>query len=177
MNFFRESKNFLTEENINYIENVILKENFPFYKSEYSTSLQNKHPFLFHLLLRRPEDNYEKRINSIYYEDIIKISESFFKKLNIKYKEILRMCINFSYNNGLKKCKTHQDHKYAHKQLIVYLNDADPCSKTIILNKNKKIFKKVTPEKYKGICFENLPHYHFYPKTGERIILITTFKD
>ena len=181
MPFYKESKKFLTKENINYIENVILNDTFPFYRVGYSVSKKDKCSMLFHLLLKRPEHkqekSYEKRINSIHYENILKIVESFFKKFNIKYKEILRMSINFSYNNGCKKCDTHVDHEFPHKQLIIYLNDADPCSKTVILNKNKKVFKKITPEKYKGICFESLFHYHFYPKKGERIILITTFKD
>jgi hypothetical protein len=86
------------------------------------------------------------------------------------------MCINLTFNNGTKKCPIHQDHEYPHKQLIIYLNDADIDSKTIILDKKNKVLKKITPEKYKGVCFENLHHYMIYPKKGERVVLVTTFK-
>jgi hypothetical protein len=174
--FYKESKNFLTKENIDFIENVILGNNFPFYLSKQST-LKDNYKNMFHNLLHRPEGIYPNgRINSIHYDNVFSLVNSFFKKFNIKHKEILRMCINFTYNNGVKKCPIHEDHDFPHKQLIIYLNDADPNSKTIILNKKNKIIKEIKPEKYKGICFETLPHYMFYPKKNERIILVTTFK-
>lgn len=174
--FYKESKNFLTKENIDYIENVILSEYFPFYLSKGSTTEDN-YKIMLHTLLFRPEEKEEKdRINSPHYKDMLNLVNSFFNKFNIKPKRILRMCVNFSFNNGAKKCPIHQDHIYSHKQLIIYLNDADPCSKTVILNKKNKIIKEVAPEKYKGICFENLPHYMIYPKKCERVILITTFE-
>ena len=174
--FYKESKNFLTKENIDYIENVILSRHFPFYLSPRSTHKDN-YKVMLHILLFRPEEKEEKdRINSPHYNNMLNLVKPFFNKFNIKPKNILRMCINFSYNNGAKKSPIHEDHTYPHKQLIIYLNDADPASKTVILNKKNKIIKKITPEKYKGICFENLPHYMIYPKKGERIILVTTFK-
>lgn len=174
--FYKESKNFLTKENISFIKKVILNHSFPFYLAPRVTN-KDKHRVMFHILLNRPEESKaEERLNSPYYEDAFNLVKSFFNKFNIKNVEILRMCINFTFNNGTKKCPVHQDHKYPHKQLIIYLNDADTNSKTIILDKKGRILKKITPEKYKGICFENLPHYMIYPKKGERVVLVTTFK-
>lgn len=174
--FYKESKNFLTKENIHFIENVILNHNFPFYLAPRATD-DDDHRVMFHNLLNRPEEfKPEERLNSPYYEDIFNLVKSFFNKFNIKNVEILRMCVNLTFNNGAKKCPAHQDHKYPHKQLIIYLNDADPNSKTIILDKKGNVSKKITPEKYKGVCFENLPHYMIYPKKKERIVLVTTFK-
>jgi len=173
--FFKESKNFLTKENINYINNVILSNTFPFYIKKKSTDVDSQ-KVMAHNLLNRPEEK-KNRINSPYYYEVLNLVNSFFNKFNIKSVEILRMSINLTFNNGHKKCPTHLDHYYPHKQLIIYLNDADPCSKTVILNEEKtKIIKKITPEKYKGVCFDSLPHYLIYPKKGLRIILITTFK-
>ena len=174
--FYKESKNFLTKENIDFIEKVILNHDFPFYLSPRSTS-KDKDRIMFHNLLNRPEEVYSKnRVTSPYYDNVLNLVKSFFDKFNIKQVEILRMCINFTYNNGTKQCPVHEDHEYSHKQLIIYLNDSDSSSKTIILNKKGKILKKITPEKYKGICFESFPHYMIYPKKGERIILVTTFR-
>jgi hypothetical protein len=174
--FYKESKNFLTKENISFIENVILNHNFPFYLAPRVTN-KDKHRVMFHILLNRPEElKAEERLNSPYYEETFNLVKSFFNKFNIKNVEILRMCINLTFNNGAKKCPVHQDHEYPHKQLIIYLNDADPNSKTIILDKKGSVLKKITPEKYKGVCFENLPHYMIYPKKGERVVLVTTFK-
>ena len=175
--FYKESKNFLTKENKDFINNVILSDYFPFYRNFTKTTSTDNTICLSHVLLNRPEKRLEKNhINSIYYPECLKIIISFLNKFKIKHKEILRMSINYTYNNGKEKCPIHQDHSYPHKQVLIYLNNADPCSKTVILNKNNKIFKKITPQKNKGICFDNKPHYHFYPKKGERIILVATFK-
>ena len=174
--YFKESNNFLTKENISFIKETILNDNFPYYRASDCT-VGDKISFLYHCLLKRPEERQNKEdINSNYYLSCLELVESFFKKTKIKHKEILRMAVNFTFNNGVEKCPTHQDHKYPHKQLIIYLNDADPLSKTVMLDKKNKPWKEITPEKYKGICFDNLNHYHFYPKSGERIILITTFR-
>ena len=174
--YFKESNNFLTKENISFIKETILGDNFPYYRSSESTS-GDKISFLYHCLLKRPEERQNKEdINSNYYLNCLELVKSFFKKTKIKHKEILRMSVNFTFNNGVETCPIHQDHKYPHKQLIIYLNNTDPLSKTIILDKKGKVFKKITPQKNKGICFDNKPHYHIYPKKGERIILVATFK-
>jgi hypothetical protein len=168
--YFKESNNFLTKENISFIKETILKDNFPYYRAPDCT-VGDKTSFLYHCLLKRPEERQNKEdINSNYYLSCLELVESFFKKTKIKHKEILRMSVNFTFNNGVEKCPTHQDHKYPHKQLIIYLNDADPLSKTVMLDKKNKPWKEITPEKYKGICFDNLNHYHFYPKSFQRLV-------
>ena len=174
--FYKESKNFLTKENINYIENVIFGDYFPYYLSKKST-INDNYKVMLHTILMRPEESPSNgRINSPHYNDMFSIVKSFFDKFKIKYNEILRMSINLSFNNGYKECPVHDDHPYPHKQLLIYLNNADPNSKTVLLNKKNKIIKKITPEKYKGVCFDNTPHYMYYPKKGERVVLVTTFK-
>jgi len=81
----------------------------------------------------------------------------------------------------------HIDYAGYHKQLLIYLNDPiDKESHTVILDEdaplgipddgNQKQLKRVIPEKYKGVCFENLPHYQVYPKFGERIVSVFTFR-
>jgi hypothetical protein len=175
--YFKESNDFLTIENKKFINEKILSNFFPFYRNFTLTSSKDKNIFLSHVLLVRPEERINKNhINSSYFLETLKIILSFLDKFEIKHKEILRMSINYTYNNGVDKCPIHQDHKYSHKQIIIYLNDADPLSKTVILDEKNKILKEITPQKNKGICFDNKPHYHFYPKKGERIVLVTTFK-
>lgn len=179
MIFYKESKNFLSVDNKKFIEETISSGYFPFYIQNFTTVKNNVKDnclSLVHILLHRPESiDKDKRINSNYYEGFLNIVNSFFKKFKIKPKSILRMSVNFTFNNGFQKCPVHEDHNYPHKQLIIYLNDADPSSKTIVLDKKNKILKKIIPEKYKGVCFNNLPHYQFFPKKGERLVLVTTF--
>ena len=55
---------------------------------------------------------------------------------------------------------------------VIYLNNS--LAKTVICS-NEKIVKKITPETGKGICFNNLPHYQEFPKSGIRLVLVATF--
>ena len=173
---YRESKNFLTSDNIDFIEKTILGNNFPLYQMPHTVS-DNYQDTLTHIILTRPEDSFTPRIRSAYYDPVINIIKSFLKSLSITDIKILRLAINFTYNNGFEKCTAHTDHDYDHLQLIIYLNDPlDKESKTVVLDKNKQIIKEIYPEKYKGVLFEGLPHYLHYPKKGNRIILIATFE-
>ena len=78
-------------------------------------------------------------------------------------------------NNGYEKSGTHIDHEYPHKQIIIYLNDADKKSKTCIVDEKDKVIKSISPEKYKGICFDAQRHFNYNPTTKHRLILVATF--
>ncbi len=47
-----------------------------------------------------------------------------------------------TFNFGVKKSIVHEDHNFDHKQLIIYLNDCDQNSKTILLNNKNKVIKE-----------------------------------
>jgi hypothetical protein len=171
-----EDTSFLKKEHIDYIENFILKTNFPFYYQNGSVVEDNNEEVLVHIVLRRPESRKEnEEFNSSSYNFFVDILNTFCKKQKIKINEILRINVNLTFNNGLKKCPTHLDHDYPHKQLLVYLNEVkDKNSYTVLINKNKKI--KIKPVKYKGVCFDNVLHYHYFPKFGSRIVAVFTFR-
>ena len=57
------------------------------------------------------------------------------------------MCFNLTYANGMEKSGVHVDHKYPHKQIILYLNDCDKDAKTVIVDDKGKDSKIITPEK------------------------------
>ena len=175
--FFVEDNNFLNLEQKDFIEKTVLSPFFPFYYQTNSTSY-DKNSTLSHIIKVRPEIRKEgENFNSSFGNKFEDILISFCKKNNIKFTESLRIAVNFTYNNGAEFCPTHLDHEFPHKQLLIYLNDPlDKKTKTVILDDDEKtILKEVYPEKYKGICFENKPHYHHYPKIGERIVAVYTF--
>jgi len=172
-----EDKNFLSDVNKNFIEkNILLNNNFPYYLN-YNAASGDDVKFFSHTILPRQEYR-EKNyiINNPYFEDCLKILQNFCSKNKIKISEILRISINFCYNCNKKKSNIHRDHNFNHKQLIVYLNDClDKNSNTVIINNDDSIIK-ITPEKYKGLFFdENLKHYVELPTSGERIIMVFTF--
>jgi len=172
-----EDKNFLTQNQKDFISNVVCGDNFPFYLQEEST-IGASSPLLTHNLIHRPEVRKDKYWNSNYHrDDFTDILKTFCIKHSLPFNEILRLCVNFSFNNGQDKCPLHIDHpEIKHNQLLVYCNDVlDKNSKTVICNKNKKKIKEVIPEIYKGVYFEENPHYHYFPKKGHRIVLVYTW--
>ena len=173
--YYVESENFLSKRNLDFIENTILSNNFP-YKYRTQCVPGDGNTFLVHNALERPEKRKSKAIMSDHFEEIGQILQSFCRNNNIQLNEILRAAINFTYNNGSQKSPAHVDHDYPHKQLIVYLNDCDKKAHTVILDEKGKILKRIQPKKYKGVCFESLPHYAVFPKKGHRIIGVFTFR-
>ena len=179
--FLIEDTNFLNKDQKDHIDNVVLGDNFPWFFQKVSVQ-PNKHSipkndksFLCHLVLKRPEERFKNEyFNSSESKFCVDVLNTFCKKNNITYKKILRIAYNLTFNNGFSKSDLHEDHTYTHKQLIVYLNDCEKKLYTVIKNKNKEI--KIEPKKFKGVCFESKPHYMFFPKKKERVILIITFR-
>ena len=80
---YRESKNFLTSDNIDFIEKTILGNNFPLYQMPHTVS-DNYQDTLTHIILTRPEDSFTPRIRSAYYDPVINIIKSFFKLISLR---------------------------------------------------------------------------------------------
>jgi len=170
-----EDRNFLTKEHKDYINNVVLQDAFPFYWNDRQT-IEDNLPFLSHTLYNRPEaiEKGLPAINSPHYEIFFDMLQCFLKKNKIKFNKILRASVNLTFNINKKKSKIHVDHEFEHNQVIIYLNESD--GETMILNDNKKtVFKKIKPEKFKGICFNKKPHYIIFPKKNRRLIAVYTF--
>lgn len=170
----KESKNFLTKESKLNIDTLMADSNFPYYMSSSHTD-NLEYPYLSHIILKRPEERNHQNFNSPYANLFLKLLEEFQNKNKIKVNQLLRIAVNLTFNFGKKNSFTHKDHLFEHKQLIIYLNDCDKNSKTVILNENKKIIKKITPKKFKGVLFDCCHHYMVYPKKGYRVIAVYTF--
>lgn len=92
------------------------------------------------------------------------------KKHNIDVKEIYRMAINVTFNNGsIKESLLHIDHPFPHKQLLLYCNDS--VGDTVIPSLNKSI----TPKENKAIIFDSVNHKLIFPENGIRIVCVFTF--
>ena len=169
-----EDKNFLSKKNKKFIKHVF--SNVPFYYHKSTDTSVKDDPFLSHIVIKRPESRKktEPYINSPCYKDVVDILNNFTRKNNITYKEITRAALNFSYANGTKTCGWHMDHDFPHWQLVVYLNDCDKDSFTVLKENNKII--NIKPAKYKGVCFTRVKHRMIFPKQKERVILVITFR-
>ena len=174
--FFKQNKDFLTPDNKRFIEEKILDTNFPYFFQAGAVSRNQKDFFMSHVVLQRLEhsEDHRKAINTDLdtYHNTIDILRNFCDSIGEKPHFFTRAGYNITFNCGFDKCEPHQDHKYDHKQIIIYLNNS--LAKTVICS-NEKIVKKLTPETGKGICFNNLPHYQEFPKSGIRLVLVATF--
>ena len=169
--------NILDKSDKEYIENVILNYDFPYFLSKSQVD-DDDSPFFSHNVLERPEDRGENKFfNSSTGPFFQKLLERFCKNNNIELKEFLRCCINISFHLKSKKSKLHVDHEYEHKQIILYLNDAD--GDTVLVHGDKNGVSGTTsikPQKYKMVCFDNIPHYINYPTNGYRAVVVFTFR-
>jgi uncharacterized membrane protein len=174
----KQSKNFLSKDNIHFIENVLLKRTFPYYISySFENETVQKNEFLSHEVLARIEEaGIKNAINSPeVYDQTVDILNNFCSSINENYEFFTRISYNLTFNNGKQRSHIHKDHNYPHKQIIIYLNDADKNSKTCILDEKEKVIKEIEPKKYTGVCFDDLKHYQIFPKSGFRLVLVATF--
>ena len=169
------SKGYLVQEDKEFFKKHIMNDYFPWYAQKTSWTRQGNEiddNLLTHVLLARKE---ERSKLTKYHSPIAIDVESIIKKY-IGDKEILRMCFNFTYDNGKEKTGIHKDHAYEYGQFILYLTDSFKKGETVILNDNKKIIEKIKPERYKFVPFGNNYHYNYFRIGGKRIVLIATYK-
>lgn len=169
---YLEDKNFFEQEEKNVLE-IILSNQFPFYWMDQQT-LEDNRPFLGHTFWHR--NTHEPC--SHFCDFVENIVKKFCIKNNIGFKKILRGSVNLSFplnEENYKPAAVHQDYDFDHKQMLIYLNDSD--GDTILYDKEtKKITNRITPEKFKIICFDNVPHVGLGPtKSSRRVVLVICF--
>ncbi len=174
-------KNFLSKENKNFINTVLLSSNFPYYLSEYDAQHPHdanvpSYKVLCHSVLQRKEDRIKPGFNSEHYKPTLNILNNFFIKAGITKVNFHRICYNYTFNIGVRKSYIHEDHAYSHSQAILYLSKVlDKDTPTVILKKKNKVIKKIKYEMDKGVIFDKTPHYHVFPRKGARLVLVATF--
>lgn len=165
---FIEDNNFLTLEQKQTIENLFFGNlTVPYYLSLAAVKPNDGGFHFIHQIKHRETGEWSGLKNLA-----IDILNSFCKKNNITYNNIFRCAVNITFNNGsVYKCPIHFDHKFNHNQLLIYLNDA--VGDTVILDDDKNVI--ISPEKFKGIYFDNKQHYHYFPIKGIRVVMVFTF--
>lgn len=174
MLFIQDDK-FLSKESKYFIKNKILSCDFPMYfNRKILDDSDDYNAFFCHQILKRNESKWNSNAHK-FFENLV---FEFTDKHKIKIKEFLRMAVNLTFCNGEVVAPIHQDHPFKHNQLLIYLNDVqDKDSKTILLKEDRKtIFKEITPKQYRGVLFENVPHFNYHPKFGERYVFVCTFR-
>ena len=168
--FLIEDENILNEEQKNYISNVILSNNFPFYWNEFQI-LGDSHPFFTHVLLSRNTNEANSLVFDFFYEILLKFCDKHF----IKLEKIYRASINLTYPiENVKIGKIHKDDDYPHKQFILYLSNPNNGN-TYIYNEKEELIKTIEAKQFKAVCFNSCNHAVGFPDKNRRVIAIITF--
>ena len=163
--------NFLSKKEINYIDNTILKYDFPWYYSKDAVS-GDGYWFYSHSVIDRIEEG--GRHNSYLSSFCISLLNKFCKKNKIKYRKILRCCINTNFAQK-NKSFMHIDHECDYNHLLIYLTD-NKEGETILFKDNKKtIIKKIKSKQFRAVSFPKCWHVGISPKEGRRVVLVYTF--
>ena len=164
-----EDQNIIIDEEKRFIKSVILGGALPFYWAP-CQGHQDTKPFLYHTLIHRDT----QQIHSQHADFFKTIVKRFATKHKMSCNVFLRGCINLTFPTE-GKGPIHQDHKFPHSQIIIFLNQSQGGS-TVILSEKNKILKTIEPLQFKIISFEGkYPHYQFFPKKGRRMVAALTF--
>jgi hypothetical protein len=191
-----EIKNSLKKEEKDYIKNIVLSNNFPWYFQNSSSS--DKFQYFSHMLLPRIEYFNENAPEHFHFNFFKNILINSCTKVDLKVKKILRACLNLTVDCFEKQyihSDPHIDNDIPHKVGIIYLNDCKgptyifdetydsfKCKNNLyliddFLKNPLKILKKIEPEKYKVLIFDG-KHYHatgLCNKNERRVICIFNF--
>ena len=133
--------------------------------------------FLVHTLMHRNTDGepVTGNINSPYYDICINIFKKFCKENNVEVNTIFRAALNSTMHSPLEMTRIHTDHKFEHKNFVLYINEFEN-GQTCIFDNDYNLIKQVEPQLHKAIVFSGEPHAHKYCLYNERrIILVITF--
>ena len=149
------------------LKSEVLGSQFPWYWRE--PHKQAGFPLHCHTLIERPEAGLRvPKMSSPFAELAHDVVLETCEANGVLVNSILRMAVNATERrSGYKTTsETHVDHEFDHRNLLIYLTDADGA--TVVGERRHE------PEVDTAIFFTG-SHYHELPTTGRRIVLVTTY--
>lgn len=171
-------KNALTDKELQFIEDGVLGDSFPWFYQKRSIPKNKKfskqsYPFFSHNLMLRAESkgNNPGIINSEFFDMFFNI----FNRNCKSHKHLLRMSLNLTSYNNTEYGDIHVDHDFDHKNMIIYLNKFSNGS-TFLFDKNFNKTDEIKSDHNTGCIFPGLLHSQGFCNVGEsRLILVATY--
>ena len=159
----------LTKQQKLNLDYLFKQNNIPFYLQECGADNDRFMTFTNHVV--KPDEKIKsKDIYPIFEEILI----AFCKKHNIDLSGMYRCAINITFPSlkQPQQCGIHEDHDFPHKHMIIYMDNSD--GDTVLLNNNNEV-TRISPDKYKIICFDSCLHYAERPTKDMRKVIVITF--
>ena len=171
-------KNALTIDELQFVENIILGNSFPWFYQERSIPKNKRfsnqsYPFFSHNLMLRAESkgNQPGIVNSEYFN----LFHDIFKRNCESHQYLLRMSLNLTLHSDSVHGDIHVDHDFDHKNMIIYLNKFSNGS-TFLFDEEFNQTDEIKSDYNTGCIFPGLLHSQGFCKVNEsRLILIATF--
>ena len=133
----------------------------------------NGDPYFSHCVLMpaRPEHPYSI-VKSEYVGLCSKVILDTISYNNIEAYSIMRINFNMTFPSKKNRPdKPHVDHLYPHSNMLFYFTENG--GKTVIQEESGDV--EYTPVEDTAIVFSGHKHYHWYPDTGKRVVMVVTF--
>lgn len=171
-------KDALSTDELNFIDNVVLKTTFPWFYQAQSIPPGKKYanqtyPFMCHNLMLRAESKKKEPglVNSEYF--------NFFHNIFLnncpQHKFLLRMSLNLTFYHNKDFGDIHVDHDFDHNNMIIYLNKFTN-GHTYIFNEKYEKTDTIESTFNTGCIFPGSLHAQGFCDVGEtRLILVATY--
>jgi hypothetical protein len=167
----------LYQDQISFLQFVLGGE-FPWFFQREKNGDETPFYFLVHTLMHRNEDNQSiaGTINSPYYDICIKIFKKFCEEHDVTVSTIYRAALNCTMYNPNLTTRIHTDHRFEHKNFILYINEFND-GQTCIFDREHNLIKQLEPGLHKAVIFSGEPHAHnFCLPNQRRVVLVITFE-
>ena len=150
------------------LKEYILSSDLPWFYIESTTyDTDNDVPYYSHAMVKPPGNpNLFPTQNSPYAELCGKVVSEISDTNNLNINCILRLNANLSLPLSKIPTRPHTDHPFPHKNLLIYLTDAD--GQTVAGDQQH------FPKEDDVITFSGM-HYHYLPTSGKRIVIVATY--
>ena len=159
-------------ENYFILKNEVLSDRITWFYHPSTTVDGKDFPFFSHIVVRSPGNpNIYPTVGSTYSSLCNMVLTEIFNQNEIEVNCILRINFNMTLPviSDKKTSYPHYDHKFDHKNLLIYFSDSD--GDTVVCEEKEY---RNTPKEDSAIIFEG-KHYHHLPTYGRRVVLICTF--
>lgn len=176
----------LEENEINFIENFLFTDSFPWFYQKCQTDFDpptkikknvGSSTFFSHALMLRNKDvpGESGIINSEYYNIFYRIFLRWLTENNVSSpKKIFRAGLNLTFYNDNKHSVPHYDHEWPHWNWIMYLNTTS--APTLLFDQDYKIIADFACKQYYACTFEKTLHAHKFPAIEEsRCVCVFTY--